>query len=369
MVGLVIAGPWLTMLASRVLARRATRPAGLIAGRRLADNPRASFRAVSGLVLAVFVGTCTAGTITTISAYDGTADGDPTASAATVVHDFVGHERERTFTTLPADVRTALTTIRGLTAVATIHAVPGAASSAAALPARISCAELAKIPTLGRCAKGATTARIAPQFGGGVIDRSPMADTIWPAADTTTAQLHRLPVETIVVGTDGSTGAVEQARTVLEKQFPLPFPPLTLAEFKARTDSQLAGYQRLADVILLTSLPIAGCSLAVSVVGGLAERRRPFSLLRLTGTPLAVLRRVVTLEAAAPLLITAVVSAGAGLLAAHLFVHAQLGEPLRLPGPAYFLLLVLALLASLAVIVSTLPLLNRITGPEMARND
>src|SRR5207249_1107036 len=51
MIGLVVAGPWLTMLGSRIMARRAGRAATLIAGRRLADNPKTSFRAVSGLVL------------------------------------------------------------------------------------------------------------------------------------------------------------------------------------------------------------------------------------------------------------------------------------------------------------------------------
>ena len=38
-VGLVIAGPWLTMVAARVMARLANRPATLIAARRLADDP------------------------------------------------------------------------------------------------------------------------------------------------------------------------------------------------------------------------------------------------------------------------------------------------------------------------------------------
>lgn len=38
MAGLVIAGPWLTMAGSRVMARRTSRPAVLIAGRRLSDN-------------------------------------------------------------------------------------------------------------------------------------------------------------------------------------------------------------------------------------------------------------------------------------------------------------------------------------------
>ena len=60
MIGLVIAGPWLTMAGARVLARRANRPGALIAARRLADDPRAAFRAVSGLVLALFIFTVAA---------------------------------------------------------------------------------------------------------------------------------------------------------------------------------------------------------------------------------------------------------------------------------------------------------------------
>ena len=107
----------------------------------------------------------------------------------------------------------------------------------------------------------------------------------------------------------------------------------------------------------------------MSVAGGLADRRRPFSLLRLTGTSLAVLRRVVLLESAVPLLVTAALSAGVALLTAQLFLRAQLRETLQPLGPAYYVLILGGLLASLAVIASTLPLLARITGPETARND
>ena len=67
-VGLVIAGPWLTMAAARVMARRTSRPGALIAARRLADDPRAAFRAVSGLVLALFITTVAVVAITTWNA-------------------------------------------------------------------------------------------------------------------------------------------------------------------------------------------------------------------------------------------------------------------------------------------------------------
>ena len=79
-VGLVIAGPWLTMAAARVMARRTSHPGALIAARRLADDPRAAFRAVSGLVLALFVTTVAVVSITTQDAKDVTQSATPAAA-------------------------------------------------------------------------------------------------------------------------------------------------------------------------------------------------------------------------------------------------------------------------------------------------
>ncbi len=79
-VGLVIAGPWLTMAGARFLARRASRPGALIAARRLADDPRAGFRAVSGLILTLFVTTVAVALLTT---QDAKQNIQPSGSAAT----------------------------------------------------------------------------------------------------------------------------------------------------------------------------------------------------------------------------------------------------------------------------------------------
>jgi hypothetical protein len=107
----------------------------------------------------------------------------------------------------------------------------------------------------------------------------------------------------------------------------------------------------------------------VNVIGGLNDRKRPFSLLRLSGVPINVMRRVVLLESAIPLLVSAVVAIGAGFLAADLFVRAQLGYTLTAPGAGYYLTVIGGLAASLGVIALTLPLMERITGPETARNE
>ena len=88
MAGLVIAGPWLTMVGSRLMAGRAHRPAALLAGRRLSDNPRAAFRAISGLIIALFATSVSVGVITTI---EGNApSGTGSLGASTLIQQFGG---------------------------------------------------------------------------------------------------------------------------------------------------------------------------------------------------------------------------------------------------------------------------------------
>jgi hypothetical protein len=127
--------------------------------------------------------------------------------------------------------------------------------------------------------------------------------------------------------------------------------------------------QDMTDVIVVASLIIAACSLAVNVAAGLGERKRPFSLLRLTGVSTGVLQRVVALESALPLLLVAVVSIVVGLVAAALYLSSQAGIAFRIPGIMYWATVLGGLAAALAIIALTFPLLNRITGPEAARNE
>src|SRR5436305_14771558 len=75
MIGLLFPGPWVTMIGSRLMVRWARRPSTLIVGRRLAANPRTAFRAVSGLIVALFISSAALGIITTILAYHSTSTG------------------------------------------------------------------------------------------------------------------------------------------------------------------------------------------------------------------------------------------------------------------------------------------------------
>jgi hypothetical protein len=399
-VGLFIAGPWLTMAAARAMARWTSRPGTLIAARRLADDPRAAFRAVSGLVLALFVTTVTVAAITTQNAKDFTRwasaaeanvltsqvsesnqvdENGPGASAGTTAPGPAGPVAPLTtrLSRIPG-VRGVLVVRAdpGLTIPGTFHNLGGDLGSTGPVPAGVvSCAQLATVPALGRCPAGAATAAFpadgfADGFNGPLSGLDATAIT-WPAADVPASRLDTLGVDAINVGTDGSTSAVEQARTALENApaYSGVAAPFTISDIVAQENSTNIDYQQLANVVILVSLPIAGCTLAASIAAGLADRKRPFSMLRLTGARLATLRRVVALEGAVPLLAVAAVAIGTGFAGAAMYASEAQQHAMVAPGPAYYLLTAGGIIVSLGIIAATFPLLARITGPEVARND
>ena len=362
--GLVLAGPWLTMAGSALLARRASRAAGLLAARRLADNPKAAFRAISGLILAVFTATVAVGIITSMTENHAFQTGGA-AGKNILITGLTGPQQVTGPNAPPSGVTVPLTgrlrDVPGVSTVLVSHLDPfGTADDSL-----VDCGQLARLPALGTCAPGAPVAAVNLQPSGSTPGAH--RTQVWPAVDVPASRLDSLPASGIVVGTDGSVAAIETARTMIETAFPFQASPATL--YETQGEQLLSFWQQLADVVILASLPIAGCSLAVSVVGGLTDRRRPFSLLRLAGTPVGLLRRVVALESAVPLLAVAVVSAGLGLLVAELFLSSQLGLNLRPPGPAYYGFVAGGVLLSLGIIAATFPLLARITGPEAARSE
>ena len=233
----------------------------------------------------------------------------------------------------------------------------------------VSCNQLAETPGIGKCTRGAAAASLGYFFSNVLGHNSHASTTVWPNADLSATQLTRLPVDAVVVATDGSSGSIERARTSLEQAFPFQGTPVAVVALNPSTARLLAAIQDMTAVIVVASLIIAACSLAVNVTAGLGERKRPFSLLRLTGVPLSILRRVIAFESALPLLIVAGVSLAVGLVAAALYLRSQVGISFQIPGTTYWAAVIGGLAASLAIVASTFPLLSRITGPEAARNE
>ncbi len=396
-VGVFIAGPWLTMASAQVMARWTSRPGTLIAARRIADDPKAAFRAVSGLVLALFITTVTLVAISTQDAKDLTRFGSVTEShvltdqvsvSNQVSGDSSGGASQGTAAPGPAapvaPLTAQLSEIPGVQGVLVVRAYPGLylpngfhgfganadGTFSPVLAGVVSCAQLATVPGVGRCPAGATAAAFPADGFNGPLGYNG-ADVTWPAANLGGTRPATLSVDAIDVQTDGSTPAIEHARTLLETAHAYPgvTTPSTIADLVAQDNAQNNAYQQLANVVILVSLPIAGCTLAAGIAAGLADRKRPFSLLRLTGARLVTLRRVVALEGAVPLLAVAAVAIGTGFGAAAMYASEAQNHPMVAPGAAYYLLAAGGILVSLGIIAATFPLMARITGPEVARNE
>ena len=370
-VGLVLAGPWFTTAGSRVMATRGSRPATLIAGRRLLDNPKAAFRFISGLVIALFVASALIGALSSIAAVSSSAGGS--AGKDTLAEPFCSFSTSNcpasaNVPSVPGQVLAELHATPGVRGVAVVHQAPSQVSLRNSFGI-VTCDQLAKTPAIGKCAPRATAASIGYFLSNVLGHNSHASSTNWPSAHLSASKAARLPVDAVVVATDGSSSSLERVRTTLERAFPFQGTPVGVDSPDPSNARLLTMIQDMTDIIIVASLIIAACSLAVNIVAGLGERKRPFSLLRLTGAPTKLLHRVVALESALPLLLVAVVSIVVGLVSAALYLHSQVDIAFRLPGIAYWATVVGGLAASLGIIAATFPLLNRMTGPEVARND
>jgi len=370
-VGLVFAGPWFTTAGARLMANRASRPPTLIAGRRLLDNPKAAFRFISGLVIALFVASAVIGALSSIAA--ASSSGGGSAGKDTLADPFCSFSTSNCpasaqVPSVPGHALTELRTTPGVRSVTLVHQSPSQAPLRNSFGV-VACDQLARTPAIGKCAPGASVANIGYFLSNLLGHNSHASSTVWPSANLSVASAAHLPVDAIVVATDGSSGSLERARTTLERVFPFQGTPVAVEAFDPSTARLLTMIQDMTDMVIVASLIIAACSLAVNIAAGLGERKRPFSLLRLTGVPTALLHRVVALESALPLLLVAAVSIVVGLVSAALYLYSQVGIAFSIPGIAYWAAVSGGLAASLVIIASTFPLLNRITGPEVARNE
>jgi hypothetical protein len=358
-VGIVIIGPWLTRGVGKVLIWTSRRAATTLAGHRLTADPSASFRSISGLVLSVFL-------VTVISALSAsTLAGLPDPGRimlppGTVGTDFADHDA----VPLSADRTNALVaqlhTIPGVTAVVDLRTNAGSVARHND-PVRVvtRCANL-RAAALADCPDPAATVSVdARGLGGGDVG---------DVRVDTAAVTDSLPMLGLLVTTDARTSAIESVRTAIEAATndDAPKLPWTLGELKGQNNHQLDLMTRIGNSVLLVTLVIAGFSLAVSVTGGLVERKRPFALLRLAGMRSRDLSRVLIVETAAPLIGIAATSVLFGLAVAAdvLRVNHMPWEP---PGSGYWWTLGAGLATALTVaLAATIPL-RRITSLETAR--
>jgi len=108
---------------------------------------------------------------------------------------------------------------------------------------------------------------------------------------------------------------------------------------------------------------VAACSLTVSTVAGLMDRRRPFALLRASGVSVRELRWLALLETAVPLALTVLGVMGTTLLVGFLVAPSEFAWP----SPGFLLGVTAAVLTALAVCMITWPLMDVATRHDNVR--
>lgn len=409
MIGLVIAGPWLTVVAARWCARVFNGASPLLATRRLADNPKAAFRAVRGLVLAVFLGTMVGVLVPTVETFTAT----PNAAALNNVLLDAFDNTQSTgpgpvlCSTLPASQRTgsgcaatdaaaqeaqgALTPQAAAKLVSELAGIGGTAVypfyplPQAAEPnfrgqyiGVVSCQVMRNLAVLGQCAPGLQAVQVMDDSL--LFSDNPHNSTaafVDASNPAYTGSLAALPLQAVLVRVNDAA-TLERVRTYLAVHAPpqvspgpgvAATPPRTYGEAVAIRSGRAHVLQRLVYLAVALTILVAGCSLAVAIGGGLADRKRPFTLLRVGGTPVGTLYRVLLIEAAVPLagatLIAAALAYGMSVLTVVRLAPAGMAIPVL--GPVYYATMGIGLAIALIVIGVTLPLLNRMTGPDNAR--
>jgi hypothetical protein len=233
------------------------------------------------------------------------------------------------------------------------------------------------VGALGHCAAGVQAVQVIDDS---LFDDNPVYDTK-PIVDSTaqayTGSLTALPLQTVLVKVN-SPATLERVRTYLAVNAPpqvgggygaSPTPPRTFGEELQIRLARATTFEKIMYAAVALTLIVAGCSLAVSAGGGLVDRKRPFTLLRVSGTPVSVLSRVVLFEAAVPLVAATVVAAaiayGTSLMA---FLRlAPAGTAIPQLGRDYYTIMGIGLVAAFGVITLTLPLLRRMTAPSTIR--
>jgi hypothetical protein len=318
-IGFVTIGPWLCMLAGRGIARVSRRVPGLIAARRIASDPSATFRAVSIVVLAAFSVTYSASLVDA-------ADDEPLDRGRGVLHQGV------------VEVLTG--------GVPEAKVAPLLSERAVTIRGDLveSCLELARLVTLSCSSSGLAE--------GGISERAGLADT-------------DLPISTVYVPTDGTTAAENRVRTQAANLVPNAI--IHTQQDRIDTDAFFfRSLEQLQRLVWYFVLLVAACSLTVGMLAGVIERRRPFALLRASGLRLGELRQIVFLQTAGAMLVTAAV--GVGLAMASSYALALFSDMAwTWPDAGVFAIIGTGVLTALLLTTLALPLLDAATRHDAIR--
>ena len=328
MLGLLWAGPvltWWVAQGGRALARSAAQVIGF---NRITQHPRAVFRAVAGVVIAVYAMTVFAVAITAAAGTRDVTQGGGHLSPTTL--EVMPTVRDEGVLDSAVD---RLSGVPGVTTVA-VGRIRGDSTQDSQVILEADKAEALGAPHVA-APDGAVSISTRWLYENAAASPSPVS-----AGELKTAHEQGAPV--LLVGTDpASPGAVERARTALATSGLAPgTSPTSPSSIRALEGSAMENqFAQLGYIGILIAAGISAVSLGVSTVAALLGRRRVLGLLRLVGMPAATLRSMVSYETALPTATALAMSIGLGWLTAWSLIGGVSGRRISWPSSGYWLVL------------------------------
>ncbi|AGM10597.1 FtsX-like permease family protein [Amycolatopsis keratiniphila] len=381
-----IIGPWVTSAVGGTFVRIWRKPASLLAGRRLRDDPKSAYRATAGVVLAVFTGSMA---LTLLPSFESMAGG-----GRTFKDNVLYAQSDATQARQVADQTNASLARYGITekavSVGQVYlstGEPGTRSQNLNRAFVMTCEDASKLLRVnlgGSCQPGpAIYSRYAinpaeyrvlseyDKAGPPLDSKAPVH--LFPQGDEDTSSTIVIDPALVPAGVTPERFDVivpttpqnaETVRTALVGAAPG-------QEVGSRglhligQQQELGDLRRVTVIGLIAAGVLAGCSAAVATAGSVMDRRRTFGALIAAGTPVRVLARALRMEAALPAMV-ATLGAGAVGIGVGMGLYSLVEKDAVVLSPWLLAPVVLGIgVALLGASVST-PALKRVQSEPLA---
>lgn len=340
--GVYVAGPLLTKAVASIAAGLIQRPEGIIATKRIALYPYRSFAAISGVILALFMG----------SYYFAMISGMDKLTAIQVNMDSYSLLQDNVIIVQPPsslteifrmdDLRIEIESLENVQDTAILQkAVASTQPNEYILPCLV-----ARKYTSISCSDGGTV----------IIDFSlPIKESLTKIA-TDEGQVNAGTAAILVKFSDQTDATLERIRNLVNNKgggFTYNDTTVVSGKYAKMTtlSTTLNEFSALAYFEMIVTMVIAAASLMVTTLAGLLERKRSFFTLRLSGMKVNQLRKVVLIESLAPLFGTAFLATILGFVTGVVFVKILFpGLTVEVPSWKYFLVVGVCLLFTTTVI-------------------
>ncbi|MGP5710172.1 FtsX-like permease family protein [Brachybacterium alimentarium] len=354
--GLLWAGPLLTSWTARLASSSARDASQVIGFSHVIRHPRAAFRAVAGLVVAVFTVTVFAVAITAAAGVSDVVDGEdrlPTSVLFAPVSssDAQGHG---------ADAVRNLATTPGVTGTAISYFDPAQQADTPPMEHRmlLSSDDAASLDLQTREDSSFVS-----------IQRSVIIGTQANAEVVSNADQQLLTPGYVFVTTDGDPASIERARTaLLTSGVNLAGYPVTRGDVNTLNAAAMENqFASLAYTGILIAAALSAVSLGVSTLAAILNRQRVFGLLGLIGMPRNTLRRLISYETLLPVITVFTLSIGLGVFTSWSLISALTARDIDWPGGSYYIILAVCGMLVLTSIAVTIRAARSITSQSTTR--